>query len=133
MSNKNHPPRPVASVHEIPPGTRKLVDVDGRSIGIFNVHGTFVAVLNICPHAFAPVCLGRVGGTTQPSSAGEFRWGQEGEILFCPWHGWEFELLTGKSLVDRRHLTRYPVYVEDDTIFVRLQQISTRERETLAK
>ena len=66
----------------------------------------------------APVCLGRVGGTTLPSSAGEWRWGREGEILACPWHGWEFDLLTGEGLADRRRLRLYPVSVEDDTVFI---------------
>lgn len=110
----------VAQVDEIMPGQRKMVDVNGRSIGIFNVNGTFVAVLNICPHELAPVCFGRVTGTTLPSQPGEFKWGREGEILSCPWHGWEFDLLTGKALADKRKLRHYPVTVEDNTIFVTL-------------
>lgn len=110
---------PVANVDEIPPGGRKIVEVDGRSIGIFNVNGEFIAVLNICPHELAPVCLGRVSGTTLPSPPGEFRWGHEGEILACPWHGWEFDLLTGKALADtRKRLRRYPVTIADQKIFV---------------
>ena len=95
--------------------------MEGRSIGIFNVGGTLVAALNVCPHQLTPVCLGRLGGTTLPSPPGEFRWGREGEILACPWHGWEFDLLTGKALADdRRHLRLFPVTVEDDTVFVTL-------------
>jgi nitrite reductase (NADH) small subunit len=109
----------VGTVSEIPPSGRKIVEVEGRSVGVFNVHGTFVAVLNVCPHALAPVCLGRLGGTTLPSPPGEFRWGREGEILACPWHGWEFDLRTGKALADpRRHLRLYPVSVEDGTVFI---------------
>ncbi len=112
---------PVARVEEIPPGGRKLVEVNGRSLGIFNVRGHFVAVLNACPHELAPVCLGRVGGTTLPSPPGEFLWGREGEILACPWHGWEFDLLTGKALADeRKRLCLFPVVVEDGTVFVRM-------------
>ena len=109
---------PVAKVGELAPGERKIVDVAGRSIGLFNVKGRIVAVLNVCPHELAPVCLGRLGGTTVPSPVGEFRWGREGEILACPWHGWEFDLLTGEALADTRRLRLYPVSVEDDTIFV---------------
>jgi nitrite reductase/ring-hydroxylating ferredoxin subunit len=109
----------VARVDEIGPGARKIVEVDGRSIGVFNVHGTLVAALNVCPHQMAPVCLGRLGGTTLPSPPGEFRWGRDGEILACPWHGWEFDLRTGKALADdRRHLRLFPVTVEGDTIYV---------------
>src|SRR5436190_19961643 len=82
----------VARTSELPPGARKIVEVAGRSIGIFNVHGRYVAVLNVCPHEQAPVCRGRVGGTTLPSGPGEYCWGRAGEILACPWHGWEFDL-----------------------------------------
>jgi nitrite reductase (NADH) small subunit len=111
----------VARVDEIAPGQRKILEVEGRSVGIFNVHGTFVAVLNVCPHELAPVCLGRLGGTTLPSPPGEFRWGREGEILACPWHGWEFDLCTGRALADpRRHLRLYAVSVEEGTIFIEL-------------
>jgi nitrite reductase (NADH) small subunit len=111
---------PVAKSSEIPPGARKIVEIEGRSIGLFNVRGTFVAVLNVCPHQQGPVCRGRLGGTTLPSPPGEFRWGRDGEILACPWHGWEFDLLTGRALADRRRLRLYPVTVEEETVFVTL-------------
>jgi nitrite reductase (NADH) small subunit len=104
---------------DVPPGSRRSFEVNGISIGIFNVGGKYVAVRNLCPHAFAPVCLGRVTGTTLPGPPGELHWGREGEILVCPWHGWEFDLLTGKALADRRrHLRRYTVDVEDDNVVV---------------
>jgi len=71
--------------------------------------------------SLALVCKGRVGGTTLPSPPGQFCWGREGEILACPWHGWEFDLLTGKALADQRvRLRRYPVTVADDTLYVTL-------------
>lgn len=109
----------VASSDELPMGGRKLVEVAGRSLGLFNVQGEIVAVLNVCPHELAPVCRGRVGGTTLPSLPGEFCWGREGEILACPWHGWEFDLLTGQALADpRRRLRRYPVRVDGDRVLV---------------
>lgn len=111
----------VASVDQLPPGQRLIVTLAGKSIGLFNVHGQYVAVLNVCPHELAPVCLGRVSGTTLPSVPGEFRWGREDEILACPWHGWEFDLLTGKALADpHKRLRIYPVEVLDGTIYVTL-------------
>lgn len=111
---------PVALIGEIPPGERKLIEIDGRTIGVFNVHGSYIAVLNLCPHEYAPVCLGRLTGTTLTSTPGEFKWGREGEILVCPWHGWEFDLTTGECLADKRKLHRYPVSVEEDTIYLTL-------------
>jgi len=111
----------VARASETEPGARQFVEVKGHSIGIFNVNGRFVAALNLCPHELAPVCRGRVGGTTLPSPPGEYRWGKEGEILACPWHGWEFDLLSGRALADGRvRLRFYPVSVEDDTILITL-------------
>lgn len=110
---------PVAKLDELAPGERKLVEIKRHSIGLFNVNGEYIAALNICPHELAPVCKGRVGGTTLPSNPGEFIWGREGEILACPWHGWEFDLLTGQMLADRRvRIRRYPVTIEGDDIFI---------------
>lgn len=111
----------VAEVAEIPPGERKIVEIEGQSVGVFRVGDEYVAILNVCPHEFAPVCMGRVGGTTLPSAPGEWKWGREGEILACPWHGWEFELLTGKALfANRPWLRLFPIKVEGDQIFVSL-------------
>jgi 3-phenylpropionate/trans-cinnamate dioxygenase ferredoxin subunit len=111
----------VAQTNEIPAGGRKIVEVAGKSVGVFHVGDQYVAVLNLCPHEFAPVCRGQVRGTTLPSGPGEpMRWGRDGEILACPWHGWEFDLLTGACLTDRRRLKRYPVTVENDTVFVEI-------------
>jgi nitrite reductase/ring-hydroxylating ferredoxin subunit len=109
----------VARVDDLPPGSRVIVELDGQSIGVFNVNGEFVAVLNVCPHELGPICLGRVGGTTFPSPPGEYRWGREGEILACPWHGWEFDLLTGKPLFGAvPNLRRFPVTVVDGGVYV---------------
>jgi 3-phenylpropionate/trans-cinnamate dioxygenase ferredoxin subunit len=110
---------PVAKLGELAPGDRKLVEIKRHSIGLFNVNGEYVAALNMCPHELAPVCKGRVGGTTLPSKPGEFIWGREGEILACPWHGWEFDLLTGHMLADDRvRIRRYPVTIEGDDIYI---------------
>lgn len=109
----------MARTVDITPGECRIVEIKRHSVGVFNVNGEFVAVLNVCPHELAPVCRGPVGGTTLPSCPGEYRWGRDGEILSCPWHGWEFDLLTGNSLTDPRvRVRRYPTEVHDDTIFV---------------
>ena len=56
------PQHVVAKVGEIEPGTSKIVTVNGRDIGIFNVKGEYFALLNICPHEAAPLCRGRIVG-----------------------------------------------------------------------
>jgi len=104
----------VCPAADMPPGERRIIDAGGRSIGVFNVHGEYHAIRNTCPHQLAPLCEGPVSGTTQPSPPGEFRYGQEGQIIRCPWHGWEFDLTTGKSVFNphRCRVKHYDVTVE---------------------
>ena len=90
----------VATVEEVPPGGRKLVEVAGRSIGLFNVGGEFFALLNRCPHQGGPLCEGRLHGFVESSVPGEYRLTRQGEVLRCPWHGWEYDLRTGQSWFD---------------------------------
>ncbi|QJE95155.1 Rieske (2Fe-2S) protein [Luteolibacter luteus] len=89
----------VCPAAELPPGERKIIDAgDGRSIGIFNVKGKYYALRNLCPHAGAELCRGLITGMNEASEVGEYHWVREGEILRCPWHGWEFDILTGRSI-----------------------------------
>jgi nitrite reductase/ring-hydroxylating ferredoxin subunit len=106
----------IGRVSEVPPGHRKIVEVEGQSIGVFNVSGTFYALKNRCPHQGAPLCLGSLKGTALPGPPGEYRWGREGEILRCPWHGWEFDVTDGRSLWNphRCRVRAYEVTVEPD-------------------
>ena len=99
----------VAAAADLPPGSRRIVEVGGRSIGVFNVGGTFYALRNTCPHQGAPLCEGSVQGTALPSRPGEHPWARDGEILRCPWHGWEFDLTTGRSIFNP-HCTRVKRY-----------------------
>ncbi|MGB3329128.1 MAG: Rieske (2Fe-2S) protein [Thermomicrobiales bacterium] len=99
----------VGRVGEIAPGGRKIVEAEGRSIGVFNVDGAFYALKNSCPHQAAPLCLGSIKGMTMPSKPGEYIWARDGEILRCPWHGWEFDILTGRSIFNP-HRTRVKAY-----------------------
>ena len=88
----------VASVDELPPGTRKIVDVAGRQVGVFNVNGEFFALLNRCPHQGGPLCEGRLAGRLEVNAPGEpIRYTRGGEILRCPWHSWEYDIRTGQS------------------------------------
>jgi nitrite reductase/ring-hydroxylating ferredoxin subunit len=106
----------IGRVSELPPGERRIVEVEGRSIGVFNVHGQFYALRNRCPHQGAPLCLGAIKGLALPSKPGEYLWGREGEILRCPWHGWEFDITSGRSIFNphRMRVRTYEVTVEPD-------------------
>lgn len=105
----------VCFVDELLPGERRIVEFEGRSIGVFNVHGEFHAVRNRCPHKGAPLCLGLAKGLVTGSQPYEYEITREGEILRCPWHGWEFDLQTGRSVFNphRLRVKSYAVSVED--------------------
>lgn len=104
----------VGPVSELPVGARKIIEVNGRSIGVFNIHGNYHALRNSCPHQLAPLCRGHITGTTLPSQPGEYNWGRDGEIIRCPWHGWEFDLTTGQSIFNphKMRVKTYEVTVE---------------------
>ena len=132
---------PVCPASQLPPGQRKIVEIDGKSIGVFNLSGTYYALRNLCPHQFAPLCLGKVTGFCETSPVGEFRWSREGEIIRCPWHGWEFDIKTGRSIfnphkvrtksypvtlekapveTEEESVETFPVSVEEDMVFVQM-------------
>ena len=107
----------AGAVSVIPEGAFAIVDVAGRSIGIYNVKGEFYAIHNYCPHQGAKLCKGPVCGTTLASGVYEYVYGRDMEIVRCPWHGWEFDLKTGRSLFDENVRTRsYPVRIEGGRI-----------------
>ena len=105
----------VCRADELPPGTKKIVQIGKKSIGVFNIKGAYFALLNFCPHQHAPLCRGPVTGYAPPSdTVGEYPWGREGEIIRCPWHGWEFDIKTGKSIFNphRVKTASYPATIE---------------------
>jgi nitrite reductase/ring-hydroxylating ferredoxin subunit len=104
----------VGRLSEFAPGSRKIVTVAGRSIGVFNIRGQFYALRNRCPHQGAPLCLGRVKGTTLSSKPYEYVYGRDQEIIQCPWHGWEFEIATGRTYFNphRMRVKTYEVTLE---------------------
>jgi 3-phenylpropionate/trans-cinnamate dioxygenase ferredoxin subunit len=108
----------VGKVGEVAPGERRIVEAEGRSIGVFNVDGEFFALRNSCPHQAAALCLGAIKGMTMPSRVGEYIWARDGEILRCPWHGWEFDIKTGRSIFNphRMRVKAYDVTIEQQIL-----------------
>ncbi|MCE0762375.1 Rieske (2Fe-2S) protein [Pseudonocardia kujensis] len=112
----------VAAADEIPPGGRKIVHIDGRSVGVFNLGDRYVALRNTCPHEGAPLCEGALSGALTSPRPGEYHYERRGEILRCPWHQWEFDLRTGRSWVDpeRLRVRSYSVTCENDHVVLHL-------------
>ncbi len=90
----------VGRVDEISDGGRKIVEVGGRSVGVFNIGGEFFALRNQCPHQGGPLCQGPLSGFARAQTPDEVTYIRRGEILRCPWHQWEFDVRTGQSWVD---------------------------------
>ena len=90
----------VARTSDIPDGGRIIVEINGRSIGVFNVGGEFHALLNRCPHSGAPLCRGSLVGSLKSDVPGSYTYDSSQKLLQCPWHGWEFDIRTGQSYCD---------------------------------
>ena len=93
----------MAVLDELPPGGSKEVEHDGRIYALFNVDGVVSAIDGICPHQGGPLADGAMEGT----------------CVTCPWHGWQFDVQTGKSQLGARiKQAVYEVKVEDRDVFV---------------
>ena len=93
----------VATVDEIPPGGRKIVEVAGRSIGVFNVERRVLRAAQPLPApGRAALRRARCSACCCRRQPGEYHYSRPGEILRCPWHGWEFDIRTGQSWFDPR-------------------------------
>lgn len=94
----------VAKLEDVPPGTKKLVDVDGKPILICHTADRLFAVTNICSHAEEALDCGRM---------------RNGWIA-CPVHGARFDLETGDPINPPATLPikTYEVRVSGDMIEV---------------
>ena len=92
-----------------------------HSVGVVRLRtGELKAMRNWCPHKGAPICRGIVGGTWPPSAPGELTFDREGEVLVCPWHGFEYDLNDGQELYREipTRLRFFPVQVRDGMVYV---------------
>jgi nitrite reductase (NADH) small subunit len=95
--------RSVGRVEDIPPGTIRAVAVDDQEIAIANVGGEFFATQQHCLHLQGPLGEGRL----------------EGKTLSCPWHGWQYDVRTGKNEFDHAiQLQTFEVKVEGGEVKV---------------
>ncbi len=116
-----------------PVDTVKIVTANGREIGVVRrADGTVQAVRNWCPHKGAQICKGQLTGTTLPGPPGTLEWGRDGEILRCPWHGFEFDIATGERVYvgGRMRLRTYPAKITDGEIWIDLGPRSSKEEQS---
>ncbi len=113
----------VGPASDFPPGSHRVVRAGRFELGIFNVQGTYYALLNICPHQYGPVCTGPLSGqmTCNADTGWRHHWQRDGEIITCPWHGLEFDVVTGRSLAyPKLRVRQFPVRLVDDQVCVRI-------------
>ena len=116
----------VACKADLAPGERRIVRVDGKSIGVFNVHGRYYALHNRCPHMAGALCEGPVTGTSRATDQMEFAYERAGEIVRCAWHGWEFDIATGRSLVIAGMRARvFPTFVENGEVIIQIGPLAS--------
>lgn len=96
----------VAKATDVPAGHGLLVEADGVTIALFNAGGgRFHATSPLCPHEDGPLAEGWL----------------EGDAVVCPWHGFDFELGTGRCKVDDTlRIAVYPVRVAGEDVEVDL-------------
>jgi NAD(P)H-dependent nitrite reductase small subunit len=95
----------VIAASDLPPGQATEVEVEGQSVALFNVGGTFHALTNRCPHRGGPLGQGFLDGAE----------------VSCPWHNWTFDVTTGENVVSADvRVPRHEVRVEDGHVHVRL-------------
>ncbi|MGR3321111.1 MAG: Rieske (2Fe-2S) protein [Pseudooceanicola sp.] len=87
----------VAKVSDFDGTDRKLVEVRGRPIVIFRLGEEWFGMSNRCPHQGGSLCHGTLISYVESDAPGTFTMSRKGEILRCPWHGWEFDIRTGES------------------------------------
>lgn len=102
----------IAPVSELPNGERLFVEVEGKSLVIFNIAEQYFAIADVCTHDDGPLGDGDL----------------EGFNVVCPRHGGEVDVRTGQAVqmpivVD---VPAYPVRVVAGMIQVGLpkEQIS---------
>ena len=94
----------IAPASELPNGERLFVEIEGKSLVIFNIAGQFFSIADICSHDDGPVGEGDL----------------EGFNVVCPRHGGEFDVRDGKAvqLPVVEDIPAYPLQIRDGTIFV---------------
>jgi nitrite reductase (NADH) small subunit len=115
----------VVDENELRDGESRLVNVAGLEIGVFKSKGSFYAYLNRCPHDGGPVCRGALAGTLiqGPETEWNLIWDRDGQILYCPWHGSDFDLVTGEALTrSPSRLKGYPLKIDNGKVKITLQR-----------
>jgi len=96
----------AARKNEIPDQSAKCVEVEDKTIAIFNLGGEFYAIDNTCTHRGGPLDEGDIIG----------------EEVECPWHCAKFNIKTGEVTSEpaEENVTKYNVRVQGEVIEIEI-------------
>ena len=123
----------IGRADEFPEPGRKVVEIDGVAVGVFRRNGTFTAWENACPHMGGPVCRGKVIARVEELIANDktslgFAFSKDQTNIVCPWHGFEFDIATGRHQGNPRlRLLPVKIVVVDGDVVVTWPE-GTRQR-----
>ena len=97
----------VAEAADFSESQGKAFKVEGKEVAVFRIGEEFHAISNSCPHYGAQLCEGFVRNGT----------------VICPWHGWQFDIKSGKGMtMIGRDVKSFAVKVEDGQVKVAIAQ-----------
>jgi len=113
----------VAKASEMQDGDRRIVVAGSAEIGVFYKDGDYFAYSNYCVHSGGPACEGilinQVVDLIAPDRTYQGQTFSDEVHFVCPWHGYEYELTTGRCVGDRKlKLKKYEVVRRGDVIYV---------------
>ena len=114
----------VGAVADFEVGRPTRVEIEGRGFVVVNAGAEFHVARDVCPHQGARLSAGLCKGEVRAEAVGgpvEYR--TDGRMLLqCAWHGWIFDLSSGRALADpdRARVRVYPVRVADGRVLVQL-------------
>lgn len=93
----------TVKVDEVPVGTVRELQVEGKAVALANVGGKFYAINNVCLHRGGPLGQGPLEGT----------------LVTCPWHAWQYDVTTGKMVQNPAvGVDCYPTEVRGQDVFI---------------
>lgn len=109
----------VGEVSDFTEGAIRTVVVGHHEVGIVRWRDNFYAVRNFCSHQGGPLCRGRLGPKLVSDGFGRLVVDRDTPIVACPWHGWEFEAATGRSVwSDRYRVKTWPIRIDNGRVLV---------------
>lgn len=115
----------VGTVADFVDGSRAIVRVGDREVFVVRSGDDFYAYENRCLHQGGPVGEGMMIGKVEAElgSNGELigeRFSEDEIHIVCPWHGWEYDIRSGRCAADRSMgLRQHEVEIRGVHVYVR--------------